>query len=187
MSRSRRGGALALATAMALAAGPADFAGAAGAPTTAEVSELTLPIIDLELETTSLDGGFRRVEGRRDVRLTLSADVLFAFDSARLSPRARSRLAAAAREIRALHPDAVSIIGHTDSKGSPGYNLGLSRRRAASVSSALAAALGGSAPRLTASGRGESEPVVSNTDRAGNDSPAGRARNRRVEIRIPKG
>ena len=186
MSRSRRGGALALATAMALAAGPAESAGAAGTPTTAEVSELTLPIIDLELETTSLDGGFRRVEGRRDVRLTLSADVLFAFDSARLSPRARSRLAAAAAEIRRLHPEAVSIVGHTDSKGSAGYNLALSRRRATSVRSALVTALGGSAPRVTASGRGESDPAVSNTDAEGNDSPAGRARNRRVEIRIPK-
>lgn len=187
MSRSRRGGALALATVVALAGGPADATRAAGTATTAQVSDLTLPVLDLELETTSLDGAFRRVESRRDVRLTLSADVLFAFDSARLSPRARSRLAAAAREIRTRHPGAVSIVGYTDSKGSAGYNLGLSRRRAASVGSALATALGGRAPRLTASGRGESDPVVSNTDRAGKDSPAGRARNRRVEIRIPKG
>ncbi|MGE0408946.1 MAG: OmpA family protein, partial [Amphiplicatus sp.] len=71
----------------------------------------------------------------------------------------------------------VSVYGHADSRGSESYNLDLSQRRAASVSSYLASQ--GVAPsRLRAVGYGESHPI------ADNSTAAGQAANRRVEIVI---
>ena len=76
------------------------------------------------------------------------------------------------------YPDrTVAIEGYTDSVGSEDYNQGLSERRADSVKSYLAGQGIGSI-RLSASGKGESDPV------AGNDSAAGRQQNRRVEVII---
>lgn len=71
----------------------------------------------------------------------------------------------------------VLIEGYTDSLGSDGYNHGLSQRRADTVMSYLIAH-GVSAPRLTALGKGASNPV------AGNHTAAGRQRNSRVEVLV---
>ena len=189
MFRSPRHAGVALVLAGALAAGPAGAAetGARGQPDTAEVRDLTLPVLDLELETSSLDGSVRRVDRPEDVRVTLAADVLFEFNRARLTSRSGQRIEQVADEIRRAAPAAVEVEGHTDSRGSNSYNLVLSRRRAQSVRSALLRALGRDAPRLMATGRGESRPAAANARPDGSDNPRGRARNRRVEIRIPKG
>jgi outer membrane protein OmpA-like peptidoglycan-associated protein len=71
----------------------------------------------------------------------------------------------------------LAIEGYTDSVGSEDYNQGLSERRADSVKSYLAGQGIGST-RLSASGKGKSDPV------AGNDSASGRQQNRRVEVII---
>lgn len=71
----------------------------------------------------------------------------------------------------------ATIEGYTDSAGSADYNFGLSQRRADSVKSYLVGQ-GVGERRLMALGKGESNPV------AGNDSAAGRAQNRRVEVII---
>lgn len=167
---------------------------AAAAPTqaqdgsgTAEVRDLTLQASELSLETSSLDRSYRRVEDTEDVRVTLATDVLFEFGSARLGPKAKGALAEAAEEIRDLDGGAVTIEGHTDTKGTAAYNLTLSGRRAQAVRTVLSDVLAGDGPPLAATGRGEAEPVAANTKADGADSPEGRARNRRVEIRIPKG
>ena len=152
---------------------------------TAPVLDLVLPVLDLELTTASLDASVRRADSAKAIRVTLATDVLFAFDRARLSGRSRSRIAEAVAEIRRLKPATLTVEGHTDSKGSPAYNRALSQRRAEAVRRALVAALGSRAPRIVAEGRGETEPVASNT-RDGKDNPRGRALNRRVEVRIPK-
>ena len=70
---------------------------------------------------------------------------------------------------------AVMIEGHTDSLGSDGYNHGLSQRRADAVKSYLIAH-GVADSRLTALGKGGSDPI------AGNHTAAGRQRNARVEV-----
>ena len=69
----------------------------------------------------------------------------------------------------------LTIEGHTDSMASPQYNLDLSQRRAAAVKSYLQAG-GVNGSRLSTVGFGASRPVASN------ETPVGRALNRRVEL-----
>ncbi len=71
----------------------------------------------------------------------------------------------------------IIVEGHTDSRGTDAYNLGLSQRRANSVARVLKEALGAQV-QIEGVGKGESRPV----DR--NDSDVGRAANRRVELKI---
>lgn len=70
----------------------------------------------------------------------------------------------------------VKIIGHTDSDGNDASNLDLSKRRAASVRGSLAKDFGINASRIETDGKGETEPVSSNS------TSEGKAANRRVEI-----
>jgi OOP family OmpA-OmpF porin len=118
--------------------------------------------------------------------VTLAADVLFRFDKAVLSPRARQRIAEVSERISQADPAKVKVDGYTDSKGSDSYNLGLSRRRAAAVAVALHRRLGGAGPRLVTHGHGEADPVAANARKDGGDNPKGRARNRRVTITFPR-
>jgi outer membrane protein OmpA-like peptidoglycan-associated protein len=170
-----------VAIAVALVAGSLAAAAVAQTPPTAAGPDRTYPVLDLELPVSSLD----RSVSRTDSKVTLAADVLFSFNSARLAGRAGSRIDQAATAIRKSHAGTVRIVGYTDDKGSPGFNIGLSRRRARAVEGVLAKAVSGG-PKLVASGKGEANPVASNTTKNGGDSPKGRALNRRVEILIPK-
>ena len=70
----------------------------------------------------------------------------------------------------------VQIVGHTDSDGDDATNLDLSRRRAAAVKALLVSEFKIDAARLDADGKGESQPIDKN------DTPAGKANNRRVEF-----
>ena len=109
-------------------------------------------------------------------------DVLFAFDSAELSPPARREIERMAFVLN--HPQAasrrVTLEGYTDSIGTDAYNIELSRRRAASVAEELVAR-GVARARLGVEGFGKQRPVFPNTTPDGKDNPAGRALNRRVE------
>lgn len=116
--------------------------------------------------------------GRTVVRI--SSDVLFEFGAATLTDAARERLGEVAGRLTGA-TGRVLVIGYTDGIGSPQDNLRLSRQRAESVKARLAKALGGTSARLVASGRGEANPVEPNRV-GGKDNPAGRAKNRRVEI-----
>jgi len=103
--------------------------------------------------------------------------ILFAYDRSDLSDAARSNLTRLA-DILKKYPDTnIEVLGHTDSKGSANYNLGLSERRAKATSSYLASQ-GIISSRLATRGLGETDPKVSN------DTDEGRAENRRVEFVI---
>jgi len=112
----------------------------------------------------------------RGLVLTLG-DVLFTSGQADLKAGASSHLDELVAFLDKYPDRTVAIEGYTDSVGSEDYNQGLSQRRADSVKSYLTGQ-GIDATRLSASGKGESDPV------AGNDSAAGRQQNRRVEVII---
>ncbi|MCU4653321.1 OmpA family protein [Roseibacterium sp. SDUM158016] len=109
--------------------------------------------------------------------VTMPEGILFDFDSAAIRASLQSDLRALARNLQAYPDTTVDVIGHTDSSGSPEYNMDLSSRRASAVAGVLLEA--GVAPfRVRSFGRGEEEPVATNL------TPEGRAQNRRVEVII---
>ncbi|MFQ6576028.1 OmpA family protein [Pseudomonas sp. UM16] len=103
--------------------------------------------------------------------------VMFAYDSADLTSSADSQLQALISKLNASSVVSVKVIGHTDSRGSDAYNQTLSEQRASSVAEYLINQ-GLSPSKVTSMGRGESEPI------ADNETEAGRAQNRRVELHL---
>jgi len=103
--------------------------------------------------------------------------ITFAVDSAEVRPDIRDELFAVSRSLQNYPNTAVQVIGHTDNTGSAAHNQSLSERRAAAVANILVGA-GTPAWRIRSFGRGFNQPVASN------DTAAGRAANRRVEIVI---
>jgi outer membrane protein OmpA-like peptidoglycan-associated protein len=133
---------------------------------------------------TSIDQRLRRPRRRtlqakptdRGLVVTLG-DVLFMTGRADLQPGAVGNLGRLVTFLNKYPGRTVAIEGYTDSVGSEDYNQRLSERRADSVKSYLIGQGIGST-RLSASGKGESDPV------AANDSASGRQQNRRVEVVI---
>jgi outer membrane protein OmpA-like peptidoglycan-associated protein len=114
----------------------------------------------------------------------LVTDVLFDFDSDALTPAGAEAVTRIAEIVQQFAPENDLICeGHTDGRGTEAYNFELSLRRARRVAEALAA---GGIPleRISAQGLGESRPLAGETKPDGSDDPAGRARNRRVEVVI---
>ncbi|MCK9549235.1 OmpA family protein [Aquamicrobium sp.] len=110
---------------------------------------------------------------------TVSLDnLLFDVGSDILLPLSRDQLHEIAMMMREDPSMKLQIVGHTDSDGGHDYNLDLSQRRAASVVRALAEGFDIERDRLSSSGKGLSEPVASN------DNESGKAKNRRVELRL---
>jgi outer membrane protein OmpA-like peptidoglycan-associated protein len=120
----------------------------------------------------------------REIRIDLSADVLFDFDKADLKPAADADLGKVAEVARANPGTPIQVAGHTDSKGADAYNQRLSERRAEAVKAWLVERGGVEAARIQTRGWGETRPVVPNETSGGVDDPEGRQRNRRVEITI---
>ncbi|MCX8072241.1 MAG: OmpA family protein [Candidatus Binatia bacterium] len=110
-------------------------------------------------------------------RKVVLRSVYFEFDQARIQPESRVVLDEAYGILRDEPEIRVRAEGHTDSVGSEDYNLRLSQRRAEAVRTYLIGK--GIAPqRIEAVSFGESRPVASN------DTPEGRAQNRRVELHV---
>ncbi len=103
--------------------------------------------------------------------------VNFDFDKSAIRADARPILDSAVDTLKEHGSIAISVEGHTDSKGTDEYNQALSVRRATAVRDYLAGhGIDGS--RMTTAGFGESRPVASN------DTDEGRAQNRRVELQV---
>ena len=107
--------------------------------------------------------------------LTRNFIVFFDFDSATLTPQARSIISAAANESRKRSGIRIALTGHTDRAGRTSYNQRLSMRRAVAVRDELIR-LGLANNDIGVSAKGESEPLVSTAD------GVREAQNRRVEI-----
>lgn len=102
--------------------------------------------------------------------------IYFDFNLATLKSQSERALEEIAAAIRQAPNRAVRIEGHTDNIGTDAYNQDLSSRRAAAVKDALVANFKVPSALLTTRGYGESKPIETN------DTLAGRARNRRVEL-----
>ncbi|QJQ96968.1 TolC family outer membrane protein [Halomonas sp. PA5] len=110
--------------------------------------------------------------------MTMSADALFAINSAELSTPARSELDALADSIQARNDlRRVFIAGHADTTGNDAINDPLSEARARSVAQYLASR-GAPAELFEMRGHGSRNPVASN------DTVEGRRANRRVEVTL---
>lgn len=112
-----------------------------------------------------------------ELLLNMPSGITFATDQATIQPQFRPTLDQVADVLRDYRQTYVDIYGHTDSTGSDSYNLALSERRATAVADYLASR-GVEPVRIGTRGYGETQPVASN------DSEAGRAANRRVEIKL---
>lgn len=109
--------------------------------------------------------------------LRMPSDVTFATNQAAVSSSFYPVLDDVAAVLQRYDQSTIDIIGHADSSGADDYNLNLSRQRASGVAQYLVNR-GVLPARLYVEGRGESQPIASN------DTPAGKAQNRRVEITI---
>jgi outer membrane protein OmpA-like peptidoglycan-associated protein len=111
------------------------------------------------------------------IQVTFASGLMFDFDSDVVKPEARANLRELAASFHKYPDTDLVIIGHTDQVGTIDYNQALSERRARSAAAYLVGQ-GVSGARIDARGLGETEPVASN------DTEAGRAANRRVEVAI---
>ena len=111
------------------------------------------------------------------ILVNLPDGVTFDVGSSTLKPEFRATLDRVAESMVQYPNSLIDVYGHTDSTGSDAFNQTLSESRARTVANYLVSR-GVAATRLRSQGFGETMPVASN------DTDAGRAKNRRVEIKI---
>ncbi|HSR65229.1 MAG TPA: OmpA family protein [Xanthomonadaceae bacterium] len=112
-----------------------------------------------------------------NITLNMPGNITFAFDSSNLSPQFYPVLDNVASTLTQYNQTMIEVAGHTDNVGTDQYNQALSERRANAVAAYLGSK-GVMQQRMMVVGAGETHPI------AGNDTEAGRAQNRRVEITI---
>lgn len=111
-------------------------------------------------------------------RVVNEASVLFGFDKDSLTKEAKEALDQLATNVPNTKGYIITVEGGTDSTGSSEYNYGLSQRRADSVIQYLASQHSIPAFKIYLVGLGKDKPVEANNTREG------RAKNRRVEVRL---
>jgi outer membrane protein OmpA-like peptidoglycan-associated protein len=113
----------------------------------------------------------------RGLVVTLNGGILFDTGKTSLKPGAKSMLTKIAAQIATDPSLKIAVEGHTDNIGSNATNQALSEKRANAVQDYLISA-GIPADHISASGKGEEAPIVTNK------TAAGRQQNRRVELVI---
>lgn len=134
-------------------------------------------IRELKEKTAGSGVDVSEVDNGNAILVNLPDGVTFAVDSVTITPAFQATLNEIAKSMQTYPDSLIDVYGHTDSSGSDAYNQSLSERRAQSVANYLTMR-GVSASRIRSQGFGESYPVASN------DTPEGRQKNRRVEIKI---
>lgn len=119
----------------------------------------------------------KRDQNTGAVDLVMPGNVTFAFNSSNISGQFRPTLNDVAKSVQEFDKTQLVIKGYTDNVGSASYNQKLSEKRAYAVANYLANR-GIAANRIQTRGYGMSNPIASN------NTDAGRAQNRRVEISI---
>ena len=158
-------------TARILGAGIGGVAGAAiGYQKDKQIRELREQTQGSGVDVTETDNG-------QAIMLNLPEGVTFDVGSATLKPEFRDTLDKVAGNLTQYPDSLIDVYGHTDSTGSEEFNQSLSERRAQTVAGYLVTQ-GVQGSRIRSQGFGETMPVSDNA------TPEGRARNRRVEIKI---
>ena len=144
--------------------------GAVGYTMDKQIKELKEQTAGSGVDVTETDNG-------QAILVNLPEGVTFDVGSYSLKPEFRATLDKVADSLKQYPDSLIDVYGHTDSTGSDAYNQTLSENRARTVANYLSMQ-GVSPARIRSQGYGETMPVASN------DTPEGRARNRRVEIKI---
>ncbi|MDR2027612.1 MAG: OmpA family protein [Prevotellaceae bacterium] len=184
-SSAVKGGAIGTGAGAAVGAGVGKIAGntAVGAIIGAVIGGATGALIGNKMDKQRKE--LEKIEGAKvetanngeAIKVTFESGILFATNSSTLSNASKISLSKFAESLKTNPDTNVEIFGHTDITGSDAINIPLSQQRAASVQSYLVMQ-GVSSNRLISYGKGSAEPIASN------DTSAGRAQNRRVEIFI---
>ena len=112
-----------------------------------------------------------------DLVLRMPSGITFPTDSYTVQPQFQATLDGVASTLSTYNQTYIDVLGHTDSTGSDAYNQTLSVNRAQAVANYLEMH-GVARARMGVRGYGETAPIATN------DTEAGRAQNRRVEIKI---
>ncbi|MCL1981196.1 MAG: OmpA family protein [Proteobacteria bacterium] len=122
-------------------------------------------------------------ETTRGVEINFPEVLLFDFNSDQLRTDSQIKMQeiAAILNKQGIDSRGLAVEGHTDSLGTPEYNLMLSQRRAESVARSLVFS-GVARERMKVKGLGMTAPIAANTHPNGTDNPEGRTKNRRVEV-----
>ncbi|TJZ60453.1 OmpA family protein [Sphingobacterium olei] len=131
-----------------------------------------------EIENTV--AGAEVIKADEGIIVKFDEGILFDFNSSNLKTAARSNIANLVATLNKEPGTEILVIGHTDNIGSLSANQKVSEARAAAVKS-YAVSQGLTGARVKTQGKNYSEPISSN------DTDAGRAENRRVEIVIVAG
>ncbi len=139
------------------------------------------PAIDNVVVTTApADSAVEVRETEEEIQVLLGAEILFDSGKFDLKPAATGALQQVAELLKGYPDLPIVIEGHTDSVGRAQANQTLSENRAGSVKTWLVENAAIPAERIATKGYGHTAPVATN------DTPEGRQKNRRVEIKIQK-
>lgn len=134
-------------------------------------------IRELREQTAGTGIDVRETDNGKAILVNLPDDVTFDVNSYALKPQFRDTLNRVSDSLKQYPDSLIDVYGHTDSTGSPAYNQTLSENRAQTVANYLSTQ--GVAPgRIRSRGFGATMPIADNA------TDDGRARNRRVEIKI---
>lgn len=130
-----------------------------------------------KLRQQTAGSGVEVVRDGDNLLLRMPSGITFAYNDSTVQPQFQPVLNDVAKVLTEYPKTYIDVMGHTDSDGSEAYNQTLSERRAGSVASYLDAH-GVQSARLATRGYGEMQPIASN------ETPDGKAANRRVEIKL---
>ncbi|WP_353217361.1 OmpA family protein [Sandarakinorhabdus sp.] len=130
-----------------------------------------------ELRQRTAGTGIEVARDGEEIALKLPSGITFDSNQANLRPEMRPALDQVAQTLASYQSTFIDVTGHTDATGSDAINLPLSERRGAAVADYLQYR-GVQRARIATRGYGAQFPIGSN------DTEAGRAQNRRVEIRL---
>jgi len=134
-------------------------------------------IKELKEQTAGSGVDVKPVDDGQAILVNLPNGVTFDTDSTLIKPGFRDTLDTVAASLNKYPNSLIDVYGHTDATGTDAYNQTLSENRARVVADYLVSK-GVSQARIRSTGFGKTQPVATN------DTPEGRAANRRVEIKI---